>query len=164
MQSFENIKCISPPSSAEEGKSIEIWPRGWPNFNTGVRDLREKYDFVTVPTTLPSDELAKRKQDVSSLEIKHEVPRDKIIAAQIKKGEKYRISLTDKGLGTYWWMFGTLEDVEGMKLKPWGKTESEGEDSEELEKEDKSGMWVAGEEPGKLALVVEKGEVEFEIV
>lgn len=136
MRSFENIKCISPASAVEEGKHIEIWPRGWPNFNTGARDLREKYDFVTVPAKPSPGTSRKGEENMYRLQVKHEVPRDKILAAQVQRGERYRVSLTDKGSGTYWWMFGKLEDVEGMRFKSWRETESEGEDmgNDKLEK------------------------------
>lgn len=67
-------------------------------------------------------------------------------------------------------MFGTLEDVEGMKLKAWRTKQEENDTAETPEEElddeergDRSGAWFMGEEPEKPPLVVEKREVEVEI-
>lgn len=123
--------------------------------------------------TVPPKESPAVEEGQRSLEIRHEVPRDRIVAAQLEKGERYRVRLTDKGLGTYWWMLGTLQDVEGMKFRAWmpkeqeereKKEETPEEEWDEEERESRTGPWFMGEEADKLALIVEKGEVEFEII
>ncbi|EON67824.1 hypothetical protein W97_07079 [Coniosporium apollinis CBS 100218] len=60
-----------------------------------------------------------------------------------------------------------------MKFMEWGHErviEVDGEDGEydeyvkvEREGEDEDGRWTMGEKPDDLALVIEKGEAEFEI-
>ncbi|KAL9105976.1 MAG: hypothetical protein Q9227_008931 [Pyrenula ochraceoflavens] len=166
MRSFKDIECIAPPASAEKGENIEIWPRSWPNFNTGTRNLRERYDFVTVPS---SSSPVDSKENLNYVEVKHQVPQDAILAAGFQSGETYRVSLTDRGLGTMWYMFGALEDVEGMKLGAWKEDKEDSdetpeEDLDDWEKEERRGLWFRGENAEKLALVIEKGEVDFQVL
>ena len=129
--------------NTEENKCIEIWPRGWPHYYWDPEDLRDSFDLVT----LRPDEV---------LEVRHEVDREKIVAAEVKAGEKYRVELTDKGPGTRWWTFGSWEEVEGTRFRDWT-------DGGETVGEEEKGRYTMGEDPRNLALVVEKGEADFEI-
>lgn len=86
--------------------------------------------------------------------------------------------MTNKCLGTRWWTFTSLEELEGVRLRAWrGRQEEEAEAeaeradlelSEEMERERKEkygdGPVTMGEDPEMLAMVVEGGEVEFEVV
>lgn len=120
---------------------------------------------MTVPSRLSS---ADSEENSSYVEVKHQVPRDAILAAGLQNGETYRVSLTDRGLGTMWYMFGTLEDVEGMKLGAWKEDKEESdetpeEDLDDWEKEERKGPWFRGENAYKLVLFIEKGEVDFKV-
>lgn len=156
-RSFKAIRCVSSAEGIE--KCINIWPNSWPNYNLGhIKDHRSIWDFVTIH---PGE----------VIEVKHEVPREKIEEAGLKPGETYKAELTEYGLGTLWWMFGTLEDVEGRYLKRWGYSEEENDLSwpDEVEEERKERGYgpptnFTGEDPHMLAIVIETGEVEFEIV
>ena len=46
-RSFNNIVCVSPETAGQ--KRIEIWPRGWPQYKWDPDDVRDGWDFVTVP-------------------------------------------------------------------------------------------------------------------
>jgi hypothetical protein len=119
-----------------------------------IRDMRGALEFVTI-------------EPGKTTEIKHEVPKDAIRAAELETGEKYKVEITDTGLGTDWWVFASWEELEGMKFKRWSdKNEEEVDDgwASEEEEEDNGAPWVESEEPMKLALVIEQGEVEFVIV
>ena len=85
-----------------------------------------------------------------------EIPQEKIAAANLVVGEKYRVELTNKGLGTKWWTFGSLDEAQGIRYREWEEGESE-------EGEDKNGRYTIGKDPRSLALVIEKGEAEFEV-
>lgn len=88
------------------------------------------------------------------------------------------MALTNKCLGTRWWTFISLEGLEGVRLRAWrGRQEEEAEAeaeradpelSEEMARERKErygdGPVTMGENPEMLAMVVEGGEVEFEVV
>ncbi len=95
------------------------------------------------------------------LEIRHEVDRERITEAGLDARERYRVSLTDKCLGARWWDFGGLGNFEGVRFKQ----RREGQIREEGNKqgEDGQGKYVRGEMPDDLALVIEKGDAEFEI-
>lgn len=88
------------------------------------------------------------------------------------------MALTNKCLGTRWWAFASLEELEGIRLQAWrGQAEEEAEAeaeradpelNEEMEKERKEKYGdvpvTMGEDPAMLAMIVEGGEVEFEVV
>lgn len=84
------------------------------------------------------------------------------------------MSLTNLCLGTRWWGFAGLEELEGVRLRAWrGQAAEEAEKANpelheemEREREEKYGdrPVTMGEEPAMLAMVVEGGEVEFEVV
>lgn len=91
------------------------------------------------------------------------------------------MSLTNLCLGTRWWAFTGLEELEGVRLRAWrGQAAEEAEAAEveaekadpelheemERERKEKYGerSVTMGEEPATLAMVVEGGEVEFEVV
>lgn len=91
-----------------------------------------------------------------SLEIRHQVDRGKREEAGLNVGERYQASFTDKCLETRWWAFGSLEDFEDVTFRWW----REGEDKRGA---GDGGRYFMGEDPDDLALVIEKGAVEFEI-
>ena len=141
-----------------------IWPIGW-QFPRGIdtKNLRQHFDFVTIPP-----------KDQGVYTIRHEVRRDKIEAAELQKGERYTVSLTDKCLGTRWWAFASLEELEGTRFVGWRpETENAAKDENDIEdvsdeerarrQERDNTPWTMGEEPRMLAMVPELGEVEFAI-
>ena len=88
------------------------------------------------------------------------------------------MALTDKCLGTRWWAFAGLEDLEGLRLRAWhqqaeeaAETEMEKADPdlyEEMEKERKEkygdGPVTMGEDPVMLVMVPENNDVTFDVV
>ncbi len=86
-RSFNNIVCTSPKTATH--KCIEIWPRGWPHYVWDPDDLRDSWEFVTVPVD-------------GNLEVRHKVSRVEIAETGLNTGERHKISLTDKCLGTRW--------------------------------------------------------------
>lgn len=140
-RSFDNIVCIHPKT--ENAKRIEIGPRGWPHYLWDPDNLRDSWDFVTVPSD-------------GRVEIKHQVDPAKIADAGLKSGEKYQASLTDRCLGTRWWAFGSLEELDGRRFQQW-------REGAPREGEDGNGRFLVGQRPDDLALVIEKGTTEFEV-
>ena len=140
-RSFGNIVCTSPRTESQ--KRIEIWPGGWPHYIWDADNLRDSWDFVTVPAN-------------GQLEIRHQVDGAKIAEARLKGGERYQASLTDKCPGTRWWAFGSLEEFGSVRFKLW-------KEGEEGEGADEEGRYLMGEVPDDLAFVIEKETVEFEI-
>ncbi|KAF2744582.1 hypothetical protein M011DRAFT_460864 [Sporormia fimetaria CBS 119925] len=161
-RSFGNIDCVYPANLELKSKHIKIWP--YSHFRLlAVKDMRETTKFVTV-------------RPGETLQVKHEVPRDAILAAGLGKGERYRVEMTDIGLGTRWWRYGTLEEVEGKGLKPWAVGSDDDEDCEDddddeegdeavQEKAEKRAVeWVLSEDPQEFAFVIEKSDAEVEII
>ena len=158
-RSFHNISCVQ-----DQSKRIEIWPIGW-DFPRGIDtdNLQHHFPFITIP---PKD------QGIYS--VRHKIPLTKIKAAGLQKGERYAVSLTDKCLGTRWWTFGSLEELEGIRFVQWhaqADTDSEREFNPELvmgeerERKQRHGDTIGtmGEQPSMLAMVPELREVEFEV-
>ncbi|MCJ1287406.1 hypothetical protein MMC26_006755 [Xylographa opegraphella] len=148
---FGNILCVSP--SAETSKYIEVWPHGWPHYIWNPLNLRRNLPFITLRPNEP-------------YEVKFEIKPEKIAAANPVVGEKYRVTITDKGLGTRWWAFGTWEDDPEMKYRRWREAEEPEEEDGEGRDEDvemAKGEYTIGEDPKDLALVLEKGEATFDI-
>ncbi|KAF2114985.1 hypothetical protein BDV96DRAFT_687726 [Lophiotrema nucula] len=157
--SLSGIKCIHPEASVEKRKYIGT---GRPGCTASTRDRwkdwRKLYDFVTLH---PNEEL----------HVKYEVPRENIRAAGVQKGEKYRVELTRSGLGTYWWMYGSLDDYPGFKFRKWERggwrdweeDEYMDSDSDDDEQGDCPG-WTMGEDPSLLGMEIEEGVVEFEVI
>jgi hypothetical protein len=163
---FKNIVCTFDETSLPP-KAIKIWP----NFHIpkcGLRgsDLREygdDGDFVTLEPMQP-------------LEVRHEVPRDKIDAAKLQSEEVYKAEMTDLGLATRWWMYGTMDYAQDKKFMRWSprgvegdrqyildNMETLGEPPDDLMWEDSS-EYIMGGNPRTLGIVIEKGEAEFEVV
>lgn len=86
--------------------------------------------------------------------------------------------MTDKGLGTRWWSFDSLQDLEGVRLRSW-KCQVEKEAEAKAAKADPEfheetnqgrkekygdGPVAMGEDNTMLAMVPEVESVEFEIV
>ena len=84
---------------------------------------------------------------------------DRIVEVGLVVGERYRVTLTEKGLGTRWWAFGSLDtELEGLKLKQRRLRASiDGEGRQQ-------GDIAFGENPEQLSLVVEGTGAEFGIV
>lgn len=154
---FTNIICTTNNKS----KKIVLWPNY--NIRRGgilIKNIRNCSHFITVK---PGE----------TWEERHEVPRDKILAAGLEKGEKYTVKITDVGLGTDWWTYGTLDDFEGVKFMKWFPTQEEAERFTQLltamgqteeEEEEEKGPWLMSEEPDKFSLVIEKRDAEIEII
>jgi len=115
----------------------------------------------------------------STVSVKHRVPPDLIAAANIERGEIYKVRLTDLCLGTRWYAFGTQGELQGKRLRSWRSEEDErvaAEDEMALDDEMREEIRlervelygdrpaVSGEDPASLAMVPELGEVEFEVV
>jgi len=175
-RAFQNITCTTNTE-----KTIQPW-LGWPHYIWDREDLNSSWTFVTIPS--PGQ---------GSWSVRHEIRRDMITAANVQKGEKYRVAISNKCLGTRWWTFVSLKDLEGVRLRTWETVEESSMRVEELEiadskhKEDMEradpesreeieymhkylygnrwdGPVTMGEDPFMLAMVLEIGEVEFEIV
>jgi hypothetical protein len=177
--SFQDIRCTTDPD-----KIIELVPRDPPpQIPTGVDldDVRAWLKFVAIPP--------KNKGDII---FQHEVPCEKIEAANIQKGEKYRVELSDRRLGTRWWSFGSIDELEGVRLRSWQTPEREAQRKREEEefwdgiaslplesREQKTeGHWQQvgrtgphgdeptsmSEHPSELTFLPQTWEVEFEVV
>jgi hypothetical protein len=123
--------------------------------------LAWNWDFVTIPP--PS-------QGVYTTQ--HQVRRAHIEAANLEKGERYRVKLSKKCLGTRWWSYGSLEELDGVRFRFWKDRDGNGkqiygEPSERDKQEEREkygdGPVTEGEQPEMLAIVPE-GDAEFEIV
>ncbi|KAF2666117.1 hypothetical protein BT63DRAFT_481917 [Microthyrium microscopicum] len=157
-RSFADIIC-----SNNSEKKIEIYPINWPHFFFDMNNLREDWEFVTIPPP---------GKGVFTTQL--EVPRDKLEAVDLMEGERYHITLTDKCLGTFWWCYGSLTDLEGIRLRQWESQEDRArerqyEASWKLDEEERiqkygKGPVSFGEEPQMLAMVPEGEGVEFEVV
>ena len=76
-------------------------------------------------------------------------------------GERYRVSLTERGLGARWWAYGSLDaELKGLKLKQQGRRQRMSMNGGESEQDDKA----YGEKHAQLSLVVEGGGAEFDVV
>jgi hypothetical protein len=126
--------------------------------------MRDNSDFVTIPA--PDTDTASTRANPREFVIRHEVPFRLITAADIKKGERYKVAFTNKCLGTRWWMFGDLKNDDWKDVKFVQR--SAGLDTpEDKEWTNEEGKWYKGEEPDDLALVIEgddDGAVEIEVV
>lgn len=103
-------------------------------------------------------------QGQGQIVIRHQLPWEKIREADVKNGERYKVFLTNKCLGTRWWGFGSLEEqFEGVKLRIWRADGNEGDERSERQNGELGENAVGGERPEDLALVIENGYAEFEI-
>lgn len=156
-RSFENIVCVNGPE-----KHIPNYPSDWPHYLCDSENLKLDWDFVTIPPV---------GQGVYTT--RHEVRRDHIEAANLKKGEKYRVKLSNKCLGAKWWSYGSLEELEGVRFRNWEERDENGKLAHgrdasgydaRLEREKYGdGPVSEGEDPYMLKMVPE-GDAEFEIV
>ena len=120
--------------------------------------------FITI--TAPDSTTDLTPPSTKAFAIEHEVSRDRISAAGVKEGERYRVAFTNECLGTRWWMYGDLED-EAMKDVRFVRRIQLPKVSDEKEGTDEEGKWYKGEVAKELAFVIEgedEGAVEFEIV
>ncbi|KAL9097451.1 MAG: hypothetical protein Q9165_000347 [Trypethelium subeluteriae] len=122
-RSFHNIICTANPD-----KKIEIFPRGWPQYHWDPEDLRSVWSFVTIPP---------RGKGTYTAHL--EVPCHRIEATHVQKGERYRVNMTNKCLGTRWWSFASLAELDGVRLRSWRSQEDENdpETREEMDREQK---------------------------
>jgi len=161
-RSFENIKCLTT-----DGKLIKNFPISWLQWLWDTEDLRSSCTWISIP---PRDDV---------FTIKHELPRELIDTANPQKGEKYVVKIGDRCLGTRWWNYGSLEDLEGVRLRLWYDVAAREEEEraqpsltglrareyEEVIERLGDGRTSIGENPKMLALVRENEEgAEFEIV
>jgi hypothetical protein len=153
-RSIGDIYWVSPNDAANPKKCMKISPRGWPNLQCLDLDFRKMFHHFTIR---PNEKYS----------VRHEVSRANIEECGPKIGERYRVRMNDKALGTFFWCWCDLEDMEGLKFGDGPYTreyfEENGRDDwdEEYANND---LWVNSEEPKKLALVIEKAEAEFDIV
>jgi hypothetical protein len=110
--------------------------------------------------------------------IKHELPRKVIDAVDLKNGERCMIKIGNKFLGTRWWAYGDLENLEGIRLRQWYDVEAyEAEERrqpslkrtrareyQEVIERLGHGPTSIGEKPDMLELIRENEGAEFEIV
>ena len=151
------------PEDPPERKVIQLWPRNRTIYYSTGGDPGSFTNGETVVIPPPGKGV---------LSVKLEVPRDKIVKANVKPGERYRVSLTDNYLGTDWYAFG---DFQGRRRRHWEPPEKR-RTIEELEQFDRDdgidvrgeGNWVMGENAKEFAFVVEEdgraGVVEFDVV
>ena len=137
-------------------KQIDIQPRFPHRRNVYISDNMADYcEFITIPSV----------ESGTAITVRHTVPQEKILEAKLQKGEKYRIELSNKCLGTIWWMFGPdpRGGREGVKLKEWIDREDDPEEwAEAIENDDENVF--RGERYQDLALVDETEEATFEVV
>lgn len=160
-RSFHNIVRTSPAKTegtdGDEKKCIEIFPNGWPQYKWDPDNLRDSWDFVTVPAAADNDGV---------LTIKHQIDRRCIAEAGLEPGEEYQASFTDKCLGTRWWAFGSLEEFGSGRFRQWrsgGEETEEGVEDATEKGSTESTKFFMGEDPDELALVIENGIVRFTI-
>jgi hypothetical protein len=159
VRAFDDIMCTTNPS-----KKIGIYAANWPHYVDDCEDLRFwGYEFVEIPP------LGK-----GSYSVQHELPRDKIEAAGIEEGESYRLHLNNRCLGTRWWTFASLEELEGVRLRAWRESEMNTEEKTRAYLEGCGVSWESAlekygdgpttirERPDMLAMVPE-GDVDFEV-
>ena len=125
----------------------------------------DKTKFLTIVITIPS------LTSGQTVTIQHTVTADVVEKAEVVPGEVYRAVLTNRSLGTHWWTFGEMpKGGIGIWLSKRAEEEEEEEDDDgEEESAEKLGKLSLaeldrGEEPDLLALVIESGEVDFEVV
>lgn len=154
-RSFENIICTPDPT-----KRIEIYPHNWPHFLHDPENLRAVWEFVDIPPL-----------HQGSYSVRHQVPPRFIEAANLQAGERYRVALTNKCLGTRWWEYGKLTDLDGVRLRWWRTPEEDRSQRlddpltyEEILEKHGDGPTSVGQQPDMLALLPENDGVEFEIV
>ena len=93
---------VSP--RAETAKHIEIWPRSWPHSLWNPANLRSALPCITLRPNEP-------------YEVGFEIRPETIAGVSSVVGEKYRVRVTDEGLGTGWWAFGTWEDDQACRVQ-----------------------------------------------
>ena len=137
-------------------KQIDIQPRfPWPHYVFESDNIADYWEFITIPSI----------ESGTAVTVRHTVPQEKILEAKLQKGEKYRIELSNKCLGTIWWMFGPdpRGGKEGVKLKSWIDPEDDSEEwAEAIENDDENVF--RGERYKDLALVDETEGAIFEII
>lgn len=102
-------------------------------------------------------------QGQGELVIRHQISWEKIREADVRNGERYKVFLTNKCLGTRWCGFGSLEEqFKGVKLRTWRADGNEGDENSEEKGRELRENAMGGERPEDLALVIESGHAEFE--
>jgi len=125
------------------------------------RDLRESWDFLTVPSQESGEEVV----------VQHALPLEELefwqrredgykTPTKPEKGEKFRIAPSQGSLGTFWWRWGDLEgDLKGKKFK-----NDNWYDGEKDEASDEGEEWVESQGDNGFGLtleVMDEAEVEF---
>jgi hypothetical protein len=160
-RSFRDIVCTTNLEKKIKINSYRILNDHWNPED--LRGVDSDWKFITIPPL-----------DQGIFSVRHEVPRSKIEETQLEKGEKYRLSLSHMCLGTRWWTYGSLEELEGVRLRQWRPPSEERERLDTLANNGfgpelrerhvfEEGPTSTGELPNLLAMVPE-GDAEFEVV
>ncbi|KAL8738253.1 MAG: hypothetical protein Q9181_000933 [Wetmoreana brouardii] len=115
-------------------------------------NLADYWDLATIPSLSSGEKLS----------VRHEVSRQEIEQVGVKLREEYEVKLSEKCMGTVWWMYGEMPLGDRVRIKDWV-------DKDEMENtgrrlKDDDGDVYRGEQPEQLALVDEGGSFTFEVV
>lgn len=148
-------------STADPNKLAAPAELGWIAHRRGgyARDLRESWDFLTVPAAETHKEVV----------VRHILPRDGLRfyyktggEARPEKGEKFVVGPSANALGTFWWRWGDLEgDLADKRFSNewWDGEEGDGNQMSTAEED-----WVKSEGENGFGLtmeVVNEAEIEF---
>lgn len=115
------------------------------------RDLREDWDFITIPSLESGEVVVQHRLPVEKLQFwkrRDDGYRDEV---KPEKGGKWAIGPSEGGLGTFWWRWGGLEgDLKGKEFRndEWfegEKGDRGGEGTEWVESEGENGFGLCME-------------------
>jgi hypothetical protein len=112
--SFNDFICTSNPEKVFKLSTSAHFAVNWCGEDLRGRLNSSKDGFVTIPPL---------NQGVYT--VRHEVPRFRIEEAMLEKGDAFRLSLSRKCLGTFWWYYGSLDELEGVRLRRWRSLSAE---------------------------------------
>jgi len=164
-------RCIRNPTCTTDPENVVRLDR-WSNCLGPASYSLENEGLVTIPPHGQGSYIAR-----------HELGRHLIDLTGLKKGEKYRVVISDKGLGTSWWRYGEAHEFKSVRLWRWKNPEME-EEEEEVPYEEKefrdadydyrddfeqikqyfAAPAVRSEQEGTLSMIREVEAVEFEVV
>ncbi|RYP42999.1 hypothetical protein DL768_010141 [Monosporascus sp. mg162] len=124
-------------------------------------DLRERgYEFLTIPG------------DGSAVTVTHRLDwnrifkyEEKLSKEDLKPGEKFRIGLNKRFIGTSWWCFGDLEgDLKGRRFYAW--CEDDFRDGRPDDAFLREGNWMLSKDPKLLKWTwsAEDDDITFEVI
>ncbi|PVI04791.1 hypothetical protein DM02DRAFT_624584 [Periconia macrospinosa] len=151
-RSISNTVCILPQATVDQGKHIHTQAIGWPNFGAGDKDRRQIFNYITIR---PGEDYV----------VRHEICKSRIGACSPIRGEKCKVSLNDNALGTLFWCWGDLKDMEDKKFGdgPFTRRFFEENGHEWNEDYGREDLWLKGEDHTKLALVIKKGKQSWRL-